>query len=115
MQVAMDPRNQISYIAIGTAVTDTDPRLFVPELYLNTDVTSMLLEDPDTAIYMAEGSQEKLDAERRSASRVTKISKRRCFSLMPTTSAAGELICAIVILKDDKFKEVKLIAVSAAV
>jgi hypothetical protein len=108
----MDPRNQMSMAAVASALQDDDKNDFSPELFFNTDVTSVMLEDHDDAVYLVKGSKKKLAQERRSVSTTKNKSQRRSLSFMTTTSAAGELLCTIVLLKDSNFEKLELFEVS---
>jgi len=63
-----------------------------------------LAEDPPTILYASAGGVVKLKNQRKSVSQKRPAIQRRCFSVMTTTCAAGDLLCTIVIVKDSSFK-----------
>ena len=61
---------------------------------------------------MALESPKELRAARRGACQIKKGSQRRAIGLLPAISAAGKLLCSILIVKDSSFKEGQLVQVS---
>jgi len=108
----MDPRNQIALAAMWGAMTDPREDHVPPEFIFNSDVTTLLLEDGVEEAYLAEGSSEKLKEHRKSASISKNTHKARGVSLLVTTSAAGTLVCTIVIIRDESFKKMTFYTVS---
>ena len=102
-QVAMDIRNQLSLRAVGGAFLEG----FLAELTYNTDVTSIVLEVKVEPVYLAKGSVQRLKAENKSASATTDSTQKRTVNVMSTVSAAGNVLCTIVCIKDTENKLLK--------
>jgi hypothetical protein len=99
-QVAMDIRNQLSLCAVGGAFLEDS----LAELTFNTDMTSIYLEDKVERVYLAKGSAAKLKEENKSASATTDSTQKRTVNMLSTVSAAGNLLCTVVCIKDTENK-----------
>lgn len=108
----LDPRNAMSLAAILGALN----RLAIdPHTFLNTDVMSLELKDLPIAVCLPEGCLERLNAEARGATSTGDSSKYRSLQLQTTISAAGELVCVVILIKDSSFKKLESVLVSAQV
>lgn len=107
-QVGMDPRNQMTLAIVVGALIGDPTEGFDPKLFLNSDVTTLLLQDANEVALLAEGSLEVLGQERKSASITRDGHKARSISLLVTVNAAGQLVCTVGIIKDSNFKEQKI-------
>lgn len=108
LMTALDPRTSLSIAAVLTAAYPPGQ----PYLMTNTDVTSILLGERQQTAYTNKESIPKLKTEAKSVSVTQKEHKHRGTSIMATTTAAGELVCVIAIIKDEAFKILKKIPVS---
>lgn len=111
LHVGMDVRNSISAaVTAKLAMDPTNPRVRL-ETLTNTDVTSIDLVRKADRVYVAADSPEKLKLQGKSVGITEDGHQRRCLQLMATTSAAGELLCTIAVLRDSAVAEFKKILV----
>lgn len=108
----MDPRNFLSLVVLLGSLRAGVGDDFTPELYYNTDVTSLLLSKDGGAVYIDDEIQHHLDKERLSACRTDETSHQdRTISLMTTISAAGALLCTIAVITDSNNAALEIIKV----
>ena len=100
MIVGMDIRNALSCAAMAKLVMDPANELVRMALLTNTDVTSIQLERSTGTVIAGKHAAERLKSEGKSISRTMEGMQSRCVSIMTTISAAGELLCTIIIIRD---------------
>ena len=71
-----------------------------PQLFLNMDTTSILLEEPQTPDISLDKSLKRLQSNKYSCTKTAEIPQKRSISLIATTTADGTLLCTIVVIKD---------------
>ena len=83
----------------------------VPDCILNSDATSILLEDITEPIRVSAESQKLLKKEAKTPAATKEERQRRGTSLLFTTSAAGRLIATVVMIKDNSFEKFEIVTV----
>jgi hypothetical protein len=108
----MDVRNALSLAAVSGSLLDKALGEVLPGLFLNTDATSVWLEDLPPDVLLAAGSAKRLNAVGKSPQSTGDEGQRRAAQLLTTMSGAGRLVCTIVIIKDRTFKVFQHIVVN---
>ena len=109
----MDPRNVLSLAGILGALQDATGMEFCAGLFLNTDVTSILLEHLPEAARLAAASTIKLHAQRKGACVTIDVTHQdRTVSVMATIAADGARVCTVVYIKDSNVTALERIIVS---
>ena len=106
-------RNAISFAGVIGAVCgnagddDIQPQ---PEAINNTDITSVVLNgwDNKVAAFVTRASRKKMKLKRLGSTITKDKHKRRVIKLMTTINAAGKLTSTIAMIKDRKFKKLKM-------
>lgn len=83
-----------------------------PEFVFNTDLSTVVLTDGVKTIYMARGSKARLKKLHLCPGCTANTTMDRNIGVMPTISAAGELVCCVATIKHEKIKEPQLVPVS---
>jgi hypothetical protein len=104
----MDLRNQLTLAALMGAIQHKDGETFRPETLLNTDNTTIQLEEAQEKALLAEGSAAKLKGLRKSASITKEAKKKRSLGVLVTTGATGRLVSTIAVIKDRRLKETSI-------
>jgi hypothetical protein len=111
VEVAIDPRTALSMAVIVKAVLSKENGDAVPDCILNSDATSILLEDITEPIRVSAESQKLLKKEAKTPAATKEERQRRGTSLLFTTSAAGRLIATVVMIKDNSFEKFEIVTV----
>lgn len=82
------------------------------ELLFNTDLTSVLLTKEAKIAKVDEAGWQFLHDAHLSVGVLSKVPQDRTIKLLTTISAAGQLLCTIAIIKDDKLEDIVLEQVS---
>lgn len=97
----MDPRNAMTLAIVLSALVDTLGSEFDPRLLCNTDVTSLWLQELLESGRITVEAMTWLKENRLGAcTTADKSFQERTVKLMTTMTAAGNLLCTIVIIKD---------------
>lgn len=108
----MDPRNALSMAAVlGAILREARAEGYYPETILSTDVTSILLDFQKDAALVSEETRAALAGAAKCPSTTTEMYKARGIQLMVTISAAGKLVCTIVMIKDNNFPHLEKVKV----
>lgn len=83
----------------------------MPQLIFNTDVSTMVMTLTKQKVLVTSELRRYMRDRNLNVSITATIPKGRTVGLMPTVSADGCLLCLLVIIKDDKFAEPKLLQV----
>lgn len=111
----MDPRNFLSLAVLLGSLRAGLGDEFTPELFFNTDVTSLLLSDKAEAVYLPDQMSKALREKRLSACKTQDRSfQNRSISLMTTCSAAGDLLCTIAIVTDSNITALETVKVCSS-
>ena len=107
----MDLRNALSLAAVAGALYGDEEDAFSPALLFNTDATSLYLEDKIPKACVRTDSLAALKSERKSVGVTKDTNQRRTVSIIATTNAEGDLMSAIVVIKDSLVPKHQLEAV----
>jgi hypothetical protein len=107
----MDPRTAISLLVMTSVVLSKENGDTCNECIINSDATSLLLEGITAPIRVSPESQRYLKKEAKTPAVTKEERQSRGINLLVTTSAAGEVIATIIMIKDDSFKKLEHIKV----
>lgn len=102
----MDIRNAMACASVSGGILGKAQDGFYPELLLNTDMTTVLLETEVEPALTRPESAGKLKKERKGVSVTKDETQKRSIGLLVTTSAAGRLVCVIAVIKENTCQKV---------
>lgn len=83
-----------------------------PRLLLNTDMSTLMLDADGGYVWASSKLLKALKRNRKGVGKVGAEVKGRAAGCLVTTSASGDLVCTIIVIKDSIFKELSWHGVS---
>ena len=106
----MDLRNFLAFAAVLEHIYSPASNInLIPQLFINLDMTSMPLKKEPHTIFLSTYIAEQVHAHHRAPGVTMDETPDRWLHLLPAISAAGELLCVIVVIRDHKFTTMDII------